>query len=71
MKRKGSVHTKVIGYPWVPVVLILFSAALIYYTVAAQPYQSLIGLLLVLSGVPFYYFFKRRNNVDATIESNI
>ena len=66
MKRKGSVETKVIGYPWVPVVLILFSAALIYYTVAAQPYQSLIGLALILSGVPFYFFFKRKNSVKIT-----
>ena len=64
MKRKGLVHKKVIGYPMVPIVLILFSTALIYYTVAAQPYQSLIGLLLVLSGIPFYLFFKRRNKTN-------
>ncbi|MBA2329760.1 MAG: amino acid permease [Flavisolibacter sp.] len=67
MKRKGSVHTKVIGYPWVPVVLIIFSAALIYYTVAAQPYQSLIGLTLVLSGVPFYFFFKKKYKDDPAL----
>ncbi|MFN2457645.1 MAG: APC family permease [Chitinophagaceae bacterium] len=62
MKRKGAVKTKVIGYPWVPVVIILFSTALIYTTVVAQPNQSLIGLALVLSGVPFYYYFKKRKN---------
>jgi len=62
MKRNGAVKTKVIGYPWVPIVIILFSAALIYTTVVAQPEQSLIGLALVLSGVPFYFYFKKRRD---------
>ncbi len=62
MKSKGVIKTRVIGYPWVPVVIILFSAALIYATFVAQPKQSLIGVALVLSGVPFYYYFKKRKN---------
>ncbi len=59
MKRKGFIKVKVIGYPVIPVIIILFSIALIINTVMVQPKQSLIGLGLVLSGVPFYYYFKR------------
>jgi APA family basic amino acid/polyamine antiporter len=59
MKRKGLVKVKVIGYPLIPVIIILFSAALIINTIMVQPKQSLIGMGLVLSGVPFYYYFKR------------
>jgi len=59
MKRKGLIKVKVIGYPVIPVIIILFSVALIINTVAVQPKQSLIGLGLVLSAVPFYYYFKR------------
>jgi basic amino acid/polyamine antiporter, APA family len=40
-------------------VIILFCAALMTNTIIIQPRQSLIGLLLILSGVPFYLYFKR------------
>lgn len=60
LKRNGQIQSKVPGYPVVPVIVILFSLALIVNTVIVQPKQSLIGLLLVLSGVPFYYYFKRK-----------
>ena len=59
MKRKGRLTTKVIGYPVIPWVIILFCAALMTNTIFIQPRQSLIGLLLILSGVPFYLYFKR------------
>ncbi len=60
MKRKGQIKSTVIGYPVIPVIIIIFSLALIVNTVIVQPEQSLMGLLLVLSGVPFYYYFKKR-----------
>jgi basic amino acid/polyamine antiporter, APA family len=60
MKRKGIITTKVIGYPFTPIVIILFSAALVINTIIVQPKESLIGILLILSGVPFYYQFKRK-----------
>jgi APA family basic amino acid/polyamine antiporter len=63
MKRKGVIKVKVIGYPVIPVIIILFSIALIVNTVMVQPKQSLIGLGLVLTSVPFYYYFKRRQQI--------
>jgi len=60
MKRKGLITSKVTGYPIIPFIVILFSLALIVNTVIVQPEQSLAGLFLVLIGVPFYYYFKRK-----------
>lgn len=59
MKRTGRIPSKVIGYPIIPWIIILFCAALMTNTIITQPGQSLIGLLLILSGVPFYLYFKR------------
>ena len=60
MKRRGAITSKVIGYPVLPVVIILFSVALLANTLMVQPMQSLAGLTLVLSGVPFYFYFKKK-----------
>ena len=65
MKRKGAITTRVIGYPVIPVIIILFSIALIVNTVMVQPKQSLIGLGLVLTSVPFYYYFKKQQQGNA------
>ena len=58
LKRNGTIKTVVIGYPFVPIILLLFSIALTINTIAVQPGQSLIGILFVLSGIPVYFFFK-------------
>ena len=60
MKRKGAITSKVIGYPVLPVIIIFFSVALIANTLMVQPLQSLAGMGLVLSGVPFYFYFKKK-----------
>lgn len=60
MKRNGIVKTKVIGYPVTPVIVLLFSLALIINNIISDPKQSAICFLLVLSGVPFYIYFKRK-----------
>jgi APA family basic amino acid/polyamine antiporter len=60
MKIKGKIPSRVIGYPVIPWVIILFCATLMVNTILTQPGQSAIGLLLIFSGVPFYLYFKRR-----------
>ena len=60
MKRNGTITAKVIGYPVIPAIILLFSIALIINTIVTQPKQSFFGLLLVASGVFFYFYFKRR-----------
>ena len=59
MKMKGVIKSKVIGYPVIPVIIIVFCIALIINTIITQPGASAIGALLVLSGTPFYFYFKR------------
>ena len=61
MKRKGLITTRVVGYPFTPVILIIFSLVLVINTIKLQPQQSLLGLLLVFSGLPLYYYFKSYN----------
>ncbi len=61
MKRKGLITTRVVGYPFTPIILILFSLVLVINTIKVQPQQSLLGLLLVFSGIPFYFYFKSSN----------
>jgi basic amino acid/polyamine antiporter, APA family len=63
MKAQGKIKSKVIGYPVVPWLIILFCAALIVNTIITRPGASLIGLLLILSGVPFYIYFKRAHSL--------
>jgi APA family basic amino acid/polyamine antiporter len=60
MKRKGIIQSRVIAYPVAPFVIILFSIALVINTMIVETKQSIIGLGLVLSGIPFYYYFKRK-----------
>ncbi|MFI5188535.1 MAG: APC family permease, partial [Chitinophagales bacterium] len=71
MKRKKLITTKVIGYPVTSVIIILFSLALIINTVIVQTKQSVIGLFLVLSGVPVYYYFKNKQQTMEKVEDRI
>jgi len=59
MKRQKRITKKVIGYPVIPVIIILFSLALVINTLIVQTRASFLGLLLMFSGVPFYFWFKR------------
>ena len=63
MKRNGSIKSKVIGYPVIPIIIILFCVALVINTIVTQPEASVIGLLLILSGAPFYWYFKKQYGV--------
>jgi len=61
MKRNGKITVAVTGYPFVQIVIILFSLTLLVNTVVTQPRQTLTGLALMMSGVPFYYYFRKTN----------
>ncbi len=59
MKREGKMTVKVTGYPFIQIIILLFSATLLINTIVSQPGQTLIGAGLMLSGVPFYYYFRK------------
>ena len=51
---------RVWGYPVVPAVFVLVSAALLYYTFTDNLKSSAGGCLAILAGVPVFHFFARR-----------
>ncbi|MCW3111238.1 MAG: amino acid permease [Segetibacter sp.] len=63
--RKKMPHAprpyKVWGYPVVPAIVILFCAVLLVNTIFSRPREAAIGVVLMLTGVPMYYWFKRNN----------
>jgi APA family basic amino acid/polyamine antiporter len=51
---------KVWGYPAVPAIYILFCVGLIINTFITRPREAAIGMILIFSGIPVYFFLKRR-----------
>ncbi|HKD10285.1 MAG TPA: amino acid permease [Bryobacteraceae bacterium] len=58
---------RTIGYPVVPLLFLAGAALLEITTLINQPRESLAGILLILLGLPFYFFWRRRNNRPAAI----
>jgi len=52
---------RVFGYPAVPLVFCLVTAALLVNTLYTQPVQSMAGLAIIASGLPFYWYWTRKN----------
>lgn len=51
---------KVIGYPFVPAIFLIFSLLLLVITTLNQPKEALFGLGLIATGIPFYLFWRRK-----------
>jgi basic amino acid/polyamine antiporter, APA family len=50
---------RVWGYPFVPAIFILFCVALVAITFINQPREAIFGTVLMLTGVPFYFYFTK------------
>jgi len=48
------------GYPYVPVLFILGASVLLFSTLFDRPRESFMGIGLILAGLPFYYYWRRR-----------
>jgi APA family basic amino acid/polyamine antiporter len=48
------------GYPWVPIVFALSGFAIVANQIVVQPMDSLLGMGMVLIGLPIYYLWARR-----------
>ena len=48
------------GYPLVPIVFVLSALGLVISTLFNSPRESILGLTLVIAGLPFYYYWVRR-----------
>jgi APA family basic amino acid/polyamine antiporter len=51
---------KVWGYPIVPAIVILFSVAFFVNTIISRPREAAIGMGLMLTGVPLWWWFRRK-----------
>jgi APA family basic amino acid/polyamine antiporter len=51
---------KVIGYPIVPVLFLLFCITICAMTLINQPFEALLGLALIASGLPVYWWLGRK-----------
>ncbi len=54
---------RVWGYPAVPLLFVLASAVLLYYTFTDNLRNSAMGSLVILAGIPVFYLFARRRQV--------
>jgi len=48
-------------YPWIPLIFILFAIFLTINTIMEAPRDAGIGTLLILAGLPFYYYWKNND----------
>lgn len=48
------------GYPLTPLVFAAFSAWYLINTLIQRPLESAVGIVLTLSGIPFYLYWTRR-----------
>lgn len=51
---------KVIGYPIVPVLFLLFCITICAMTLINQPFEAMMGLVLIASGLPVYWWLGRK-----------
>ncbi len=51
---------KVIGYPVVPILFLLFCITICVMTLINQPYEAIMGILLIASGLPVYWWLGRK-----------
>lgn len=65
-KRMPDAHRpyKVWGYPIVPAIVILFCAALFFNTIFSRPREAAIGTILMLTGLPVYWWFNKKNSKE-------
>jgi APA family basic amino acid/polyamine antiporter len=62
-KKMPDAHRpyKAWGYPVVPLIFILFCLALIIITLIGKPREAFIGLVLMSSGLPFYFYWNKKS----------
>ncbi len=65
-KRDPDAHRpyRTFGYPVVPVIFLLVTAWLLLQTLYDSPTNSLVGIGLILLGLPVYYYFHSKTPVD-------
>lgn len=55
---------KVWGYPVIPAIFILFCIGLFFNTIVTRPREAAIGMALILSGIPVFFFLQKKYSKD-------
>jgi APA family basic amino acid/polyamine antiporter len=50
------------GYPIVPALFVAASGILLYFTFTDNLRNSTVGTLVILAGIPVFYYFRRRHS---------
>jgi len=50
---------RVVGYPWLPLIFVLFSAFFVIFSFVVNVRNAVFGLLLVVIGIPLYFWFRK------------
>jgi APA family basic amino acid/polyamine antiporter len=56
------------GYPWTPVIFLIAAVALTVNLWMVRPVRSTLGLLVILSGIPFFYWRRTPKGIIAESE---
>ncbi|QOY89153.1 APC family permease [Paludibaculum fermentans] len=61
-RKRPDLHRpyRTLGYPVVPVLFVLVAVLLLYFTLRNSPRESILGLVLIAAGFPFYRHWKRQ-----------
>lgn len=65
-KKMPDAHRpyKVWGYPFIPGIVVIFCAGLLLNTIIQQPREAIFGMVLILTGVPMYWWFRQLRKED-------
>ena len=55
---------RTLGYPIIPAIFVIAISCLVVSTLLKSPRESLMGLVLISVGLPFYFYWKRRQSVE-------
>ncbi len=59
---------RTVGYPWIPMAFVMVAILLLYFTLRNSPRESLLGLGLIVAGVPFYRHWRGRAAGEQPVE---
>jgi basic amino acid/polyamine antiporter, APA family len=64
-REPGAVRPyRVWGYPVVPLLFVVASSVLLYYTFSDNLRNSALGSLVIVAGIPVFYYFRRQNTAN-------
>jgi len=69
-KQPKAVRTfRVPGYPYVPIAFVVVATWFVLNTLLEQTADSMVGLLLLLAGIPFYLYWKHHINREILLRN--